>query len=84
MALSFGVTVLPDPPYQRLIELLQLAERHGFEYGWTYDSHVLWQESTPTLALAAAATERDQARPHGHEPGHARADRRGEHVRDAA
>jgi probable F420-dependent oxidoreductase len=58
VALSFGVTVLPDPPYQRLIELLQLAERHGFEYGWTYDSHVLWQESFPTLALAAAATER--------------------------
>src|SRR5690349_3481784 len=58
MALSFGVTVLPDPPYQRLIELLQLAERHGFEYGWTYDSHVLWQDSIPTLALAAKATER--------------------------
>jgi probable F420-dependent oxidoreductase len=58
MPLSFGVTVLPDPPYQRLIELMQLAERHGFEYGWTYDSHVLWQESTPTLALAAEATER--------------------------
>jgi probable F420-dependent oxidoreductase len=57
MALTFGVTVLPDPPYQRLVELIQLAERHGFEYGWTYDSHVLWQESTPTLALAAAATE---------------------------
>jgi hypothetical protein len=56
MALSFGVTVLPDPPYQRMIELLQLAEGHGFEYGWTYDSHVLWQQSTPTLALAAAAT----------------------------
>src|SRR5919197_2611548 len=58
MALTFGVTVLPDPPYQRLIELLVLGEKHGFEYGWTYDSHVLWQESTPTLALAAAATER--------------------------
>jgi probable F420-dependent oxidoreductase len=58
MALNFGVTVLPDPPYQRLIELLQLAERQGFDYGWTYDSHVLWQESTPTLALAAKATER--------------------------
>src|SRR4051795_3242640 len=56
MPLSFGVTVLPDPPYQRMIELLQLAESHGFEYGWTYDSHVLWQESMPTLALAAAAT----------------------------
>jgi len=58
MALTFGVTVLPDPPYQRLIELIRLAEQHGFEYGWTYDSHVLWQESTPTLALAAQATER--------------------------
>src|SRR2546421_11484698 len=40
-----------------MIELMKLAERHGFEYGWTYDSHVLWQESMPTLALAAAATD---------------------------
>ena len=56
--MEFGVTVLPDPPYQRLIELMQLAERQGFRYGWTYDSHVLWQESIPMLALAAAATEK--------------------------
>jgi probable F420-dependent oxidoreductase len=56
MALSFGVTVLPDPPYQRLVELLKLAESHGFDYGWTYDSHVLWQESFPLLTLAAEAT----------------------------
>ena len=84
MALSFGVTVLPDPPYQRLIELIQLAEQHGFEYGWTYDSHVLWQESTPTLALAAAATERIKL---GHmvtNPGTREPTVRGEHVRDAA
>ena len=56
MALSFGVTVLPDPPYQRLVELMVLGEKHGFEYGWTYDSHVLWQDSFPILALAAEAT----------------------------
>jgi probable F420-dependent oxidoreductase len=56
MALSFGVTVLPDPPYTRMIELMQLAESNGFEYAWTYDSHVLWQESMPTLALAADRT----------------------------
>jgi probable F420-dependent oxidoreductase len=56
MALSFGVTVLPDPPYQRMIELIQLAERLGFEYAWTYDSHVLWQESIPTLAITADRT----------------------------
>src|ERR671910_822050 len=58
MAISFGVTVLPDPPYQRFLELIQLAEQHGFEYGWTYDSHILWQESYATLALAADRTER--------------------------
>jgi probable F420-dependent oxidoreductase len=58
MALSFGVTALPDPPHSRLVEIFALAERLGFEYAWTYDSHVLWQESTPILALAAKATER--------------------------
>ena len=56
--LSFGVTVLPDPPSSRFLELIQLAESHGFEYGWTYDSHILWQESYATLALAADRTER--------------------------
>src|SRR6266480_139094 len=58
MALTFGVTVLPDPPYTRLIELMQKAEEHGFEYGWTYDSHILWQDSYATLPLVAAATEK--------------------------
>jgi probable F420-dependent oxidoreductase len=58
MAISFGVTVLPDPPFSRFIELIQLAERHGFEFGWTYDSHILWQESYATLALTADKTER--------------------------
>jgi probable F420-dependent oxidoreductase len=54
--MEFGVTVLPDPPYQRLIELTKLAETQGFEYGWTYDSHVLWQESMPVMALLADQT----------------------------
>src|SRR5437660_10862120 len=56
--LSFGVTVLPDPPHRRMIELMQLAERHGFEYAWTYDSHILWEESYATLPLAAAQTSK--------------------------
>jgi probable F420-dependent oxidoreductase len=56
--LSFGVTVLPDPPYARMIELMQFAEGQGFEYAWTYDSHILWQESYATLALAADKTQR--------------------------
>jgi probable F420-dependent oxidoreductase len=58
MAISFGVTVLPDPPAARFLELLELAEQQGFEYGWTYDSHVLWLESVPLLALACERTSR--------------------------
>ena len=56
MALSFGVTVLPDPPASRLVELMQLGERNGFEIGWTYDSHVLWQESFVQLTMAIQGT----------------------------
>jgi probable F420-dependent oxidoreductase len=56
--LSFGVTVLPDPPWQRLVELMRLAEENGFDYGWTYDSHILWQEPYPLLTAAAQATTR--------------------------
>ena len=55
--LEFGVTVLPDPPHTRLVELMQLAEGHGFQYGWTYDSHVLWQEGMVLLTLMAQGTE---------------------------
>src|SRR5256885_7107882 len=58
MAITFGVTVLPDPPYTRFLELIELAEQQGFDYGWTYDSHVLWHESIPLLTLAAEHTSR--------------------------
>ena len=58
MALSFGVTVLPDPPASRLVELMKLGEDNGFEIGWTYDSHVLWQDSFPLLTMAIQATSR--------------------------
>jgi probable F420-dependent oxidoreductase len=58
MALSFGVTVLPDPPYTRFLELIELAEEQGFEYGWTYDSPLLWQEASPLLTMAVERTKR--------------------------
>jgi probable F420-dependent oxidoreductase len=56
--LTFGVTVLPDPPHTRFVELMQLAEEHGFEYGWTYDSHILWHDAYPLLTLLAVNTEK--------------------------
>src|SRR5204863_3126491 len=42
----------------RMIELMKLAEQHGFEYAWTYDSHILWEESYATLPLVAAQTSK--------------------------
>src|SRR3954453_2975266 len=41
-----------------MIELMQFAEGQGFEYAWTYDSHILWQDSYATLPLVAAQTEK--------------------------
>ena len=35
--MEFGVTVLPDPPFSRWLELMKAAEAHGFQYAWTYD-----------------------------------------------
>jgi probable F420-dependent oxidoreductase len=55
--MKFGMTVMPDPPFSRMLELIQLAEQNGFEYGWTYDSHILWQESYALLPLVADKTE---------------------------
>jgi alkanesulfonate monooxygenase SsuD/methylene tetrahydromethanopterin reductase-like flavin-dependent oxidoreductase (luciferase family) len=56
--MHFGITVLPDPPYTDLVRLFKQAEDNGFEIGWTYDSHVLWQDPYPLLTAAALGTER--------------------------
>ncbi len=55
--MRFGVTVLPDPPFQRLVDLIGLAEEHGFDSGWTYDSPILWQEPYPLLTLMVQRTK---------------------------
>jgi probable F420-dependent oxidoreductase len=56
--LSFGVTFMLDPPASRVVEWAKLAERHGFDYVWAWDSHVLWQDVYPVFTLIAANTER--------------------------
>ena len=54
--MNFGVTILPDPPSGRFVELVQLAEQAGFTHAWTYDSHILWQDGYAFLTLAGAQT----------------------------
>ena len=56
--MDFGVVLQTDPPARRVVELAKLAEDNGFTYGWTFDSHVLWQEPFVIYSMMLAATER--------------------------
>lgn len=56
--MQFGFTLKPDHTIERTLGLTRLAEAAGFEYGWLFDSHVLWREPYPLLTLMAGATER--------------------------
>lgn len=55
--MKFGITIKPDMSPQRIVALTKQAESVGFEYGWIFDSHVLWLEPYPLLTLMAANTK---------------------------
>ncbi len=42
--LDIGLVLQTDPPAQALVDRMVRAEGLGFSHGWTFDSHVLWQE----------------------------------------
>jgi len=54
--MQFGFTLKPDHSIERTIALTKQAEAAGFDYGWLFDSHVLWRDPYPLLTLMAAAT----------------------------
>ena len=54
--MKFGFTIKPDMPVERIVALTRQAEAAGFEYGWVFDSHVLWLEPYPLLTLMATNT----------------------------
>ena len=56
--MQFGFTLKPDHTATRTVEFARAAEAGGFEYGWLFDSHVLWREPYPLLTLMALNTER--------------------------
>jgi len=56
--MQFAFTLKPDMTPAHTVELTKEAEREGFEYGWVFDSHVLWQEPYPLLTLMAMNTQR--------------------------
>ncbi|WP_207005476.1 TIGR03842 family LLM class F420-dependent oxidoreductase [Trinickia mobilis] len=56
--MQFGICfkgfVAPD----RARTLVRLAESHGFEYCWFYDSHVLWREAFVAMAMCMEHTQK--------------------------
>jgi probable F420-dependent oxidoreductase len=56
--MHFGITIKPDMPVQRIVALTRQAEAAGFEYGWIFDSHILWLEPYPLLTLMASNTKK--------------------------
>jgi probable F420-dependent oxidoreductase len=56
--MNFGITFKGDIPVERTLALARQAEKAGFTYGWTFDSHVLWKDPYPMLTLMAANTEK--------------------------
>src|SRR5687767_6163753 len=56
--MQFGFTLKPEHTIERTLALTRQAEAAGFEYGWLFDSHVLWREPYVLLTLMAQATER--------------------------
>ncbi|MCY3862191.1 MAG: TIGR03842 family LLM class F420-dependent oxidoreductase [bacterium] len=56
--MDYGVVLQTDPPAWRVVELAKQAETLGFNYGWTFDSHVLWQEPYVIYSQMLSATNR--------------------------
>jgi probable F420-dependent oxidoreductase len=56
--MDFGVVLQTDPPAWRVVDIAQKAETLGFSHGWTFDSHVLWQEPYVIFSQMLSATNR--------------------------
>ena len=56
--MKFGITIKPDMSVERVVALTRQAEASGFEYGWIFDSHVLWLDPYPLMTLMATNTKK--------------------------
>ena len=54
--MDFGLVLQTDPPASAVVDTMRRAEQQGFGYGWTFDSHVLWQEPFVIYSQILAAT----------------------------
>jgi len=54
--MEFGLVLQTDPPASGVVSAMREAENLGFRYGWTFDSHVLWQEPFVIYSQILAST----------------------------
>ena len=67
--MDFGVVLQTDPPAWRVVDLARRAETLGFSHGWTFDSHVLWQEPFVIYSQMLSATNKLMVGPMVTNPG---------------
>ena len=58
-----------NPPAWRVVDLCRRAETLGFTHGWTFDSHVLWQEPFVVYSQILSATHTMKVGPMVTNPG---------------
>ncbi|MHA1992763.1 MAG: TIGR03842 family LLM class F420-dependent oxidoreductase [Candidatus Hodarchaeales archaeon] len=55
--MEFGITFKGDISPKRTVALCKQAEVAGFNHGWFFDSHVLWRDCYPTIAMCMENTD---------------------------
>jgi probable F420-dependent oxidoreductase len=66
---DFGLVLQTDPPASAVVDTMRRAEQLGFGYGYTFDSHVLWQEPYVIYSAILAETSRLKVGPMVTNPG---------------
>ena len=56
--MDFAITFKSDMSLPHMVALAKQAERNGFTYAWSFDSHILWHEVYAILTLVAANTKK--------------------------
>ena len=56
--MDLGVVLQCNPPASRVVDLARQAENHGFDYVWTFDSHLLWEEPFVIYSQILAQTRK--------------------------
>ena len=56
--MEFAITFRGDLEKERVVAICRQAEAAGFDYAWFFDSHVLWRDLYPQMAVAIEHTGR--------------------------